>query len=156
MEVNRWNFADPSIRRRRSGADQGIRVLLTYLVEVERKVPRDGTIETRLEEGRPPVTETMRSASVVLADPCHARVHRLRKLCVRNFRQCAEKDRDRGTSSSFSSRCLLASIREVCASCEEEAGGGRRILGFFFLFFFLTRNVREMHSWSMRGGGEGR
>lgn len=61
--------------------------LLTYLVKVEWEISSDGAIETRLQEGRPPVTETMRSAPVVFTDSRHARVDglRTRKLRLVNF-----------------------------------------------------------------------
>lgn len=61
--------------------------LLTYLVKVEWEVSGDGAIETRLQEGRPPVTKTMRSAPVVFTDSRHARVDglRTRKLRLVNF-----------------------------------------------------------------------
>lgn len=67
-------------------ADTCVPLILTYLVEVERKVPGDGAIETRLQVGCPPVTETMRSAPVVFTDSRHARVHglRMRKLRLVN------------------------------------------------------------------------
>lgn len=63
--------------------------LLTYLVEVERKVTGDRAIETRFEEGRPPVTETMRSAPIVFTDSRDARVHslRMRKLRLVNCKK---------------------------------------------------------------------
>lgn len=63
-------------------------LILTYFVEVERKVPGDGAIETRLEVGCPPVTETMRPAPVVFADSRYARVDGLRKekIASRKFR----------------------------------------------------------------------
>lgn len=61
--------------------------ILTNLIKVEWEVPGDGAIETRLQEGRPPVTETMRSAPVVFTDSRHARVDGLqtRKLRLVNF-----------------------------------------------------------------------
>lgn len=61
--------------------------LLTYLVKVEWEVSGDRAIETRLQEGRPPVTETMRSAPVVFTDSRHTRVDglRTRKLHLVNF-----------------------------------------------------------------------
>lgn len=61
--------------------------LLTYLVKVEWEVSGDGAIEARLQEGCPPVTETVRSAPVVFTDSRHARVDglRMRKLRLVNF-----------------------------------------------------------------------
>jgi hypothetical protein len=51
---------------------------LTYLVEVEGEVPCHRAVEARLEEGRPAVSEAVRSSTVVLADTSHPGVHSLR------------------------------------------------------------------------------
>lgn len=63
---------------RGSSREHVMPVVLTYLVKVEREVAGDGAIETRLEERRPPVTETVRSTPVVFTDSRHARVNGLR------------------------------------------------------------------------------
>lgn len=54
-------------------------LMLTDFIEVEWKFAGDRTVETRLEEGRPAVTETMRSTSIVLAHSCHSGEHGLQQ-----------------------------------------------------------------------------
>lgn len=68
-------------------------IILTYLVKVEREIAGDGAIETRLEERRPPVTETVRSTSVVFTDSRHARVDGLR---TRKLRKSPHRKRKMG------------------------------------------------------------
>lgn len=51
---------------------------LTYFIEIKRKFPWNGAVESRLQEGRPPVTEAVRTALVPLADARHSTVHSLR------------------------------------------------------------------------------
>lgn len=54
-------------------------MVLTDLVEIKGEVTLHGAVEARLEERRPPVTEPVRSPSIVLAHSRHSRVYRLQK-----------------------------------------------------------------------------
>lgn len=53
---------------------------LTYFIEIKREFPWNGAVESRLQEGRPPVTEAVRAALVPLADARHSAIHSLREL----------------------------------------------------------------------------
>ena len=51
-----------------------VRQILTDMVEVEREVPGDGTVEAGLKEGSPPRREGMGPALVLLAHTTHSRI----------------------------------------------------------------------------------
>jgi hypothetical protein len=62
---------------RRSFMQLSYMATLTYLVEVEGEVPCHRAVESRLQEGRPPVSEAMWSSAVMFADTSHAGINSL-------------------------------------------------------------------------------
>lgn len=59
-----------------------VKVKLTYFVEVERELARDGTVEPRLEVGGPVLAEDVLATRVTFADSRNPRIHVLATVDV--------------------------------------------------------------------------
>lgn len=68
-----------------------VRVELTYFVEVERKLARDGTVESRLEVGCPVLAEDVLATCVAFADARNSRIHVLATVDVLYCRLSVEE-----------------------------------------------------------------